>query len=205
VVYAVTFAGAPVALLTGAINELRRQVALLTAHAAGNRRAEQWIICYARILALREGREREALIASFIEPRLDTAAPPPFADLPPDANIPVPLPGPEPADALWNTPELLRVDAELLLWHATPGAVTAAEAKLLRALEIARMQSALSWELRAATSLARLWRHHGRAAEAHDLLTGTYRKFSEGFGTSDLIRARNMILDIESDSPPTPT
>jgi predicted ATPase len=200
-IYAVTFAGAPVALLTGAIEEARRQVDLLATHAAGNRRAEQWIVCYTRMLELREGDEREALIASFIEPRLEIAGAPPFADLAPDANIPVPLPGLEPVDVLWNTPELLRVDAELLLWHAAPGAVAAAEAKLLRALEIARRQPALSWELRAATSLARLWHRLGRATEARDLLGGTYGKFGEGFGTSDLIRARNMMTDLESDRP----
>ena len=179
-IYAVTFAGLPVALWTGAMDEARRQVDLLVAHAAGNRRAEQWLVCFARVLKLREGNEREALIASFIEPRLDTAGAPPFADLAPDANIPVPMPGAEPVDVLWNTPELLRVDAELLLWHAAPGAVAAAEAKLLRALEIARVQSALSWELRAAMSLARLWRRHGRAAEARDLLAATYGKVHRG-------------------------
>jgi len=200
-IYAVTFAGVPVALLTGAIEEARRQVDLLAAHATGNQRAEQWLVCYTRILELREANEREALIASFIEPRLDTAGAPPFADLVPGADIPVPLPAPGVVDVLWNTPELLRVDAELLLWHAAPGAVAAAEAKLLRALEIAREQAALSWELRVAMSLARLWHRHGRAVEARDLLAGTYRKFSEGFGTSDLIRARNMMTELESESP----
>jgi hypothetical protein len=202
VIYALTFAVIPVALLTGAIAEARRQVDLLAAHAAGNRRAEEWKDCYTQLLELRGGNEREALIASCIEPRLDTAGAPPFADLTSDANIPMPLPGPEPVEILWNTPELLRVDAELLLWHAAPGAAAAAEAKLSRALEIARAQSALSWELRDAMSLARLWRSHGRVAEARDLLTATYRKFTEGFGTSDLIRARNMIADIEPDAPP---
>ncbi len=201
VIYALTFAGVPVALLSGAIDEARRQVELLADHAAGNRRAEHWIVCYRRILESRDGDEREALIASFIEPRLDTAGAPPFADLVPDAIIPMPLPGPDPVDVLWNTPELLRVDAELLLWHAAPGAVAAAEAKLLRSLEIARDQAALSWELRAATSLARLWRRHGRATEALGLLAGTYRKFSEGFGTSDLLRARNLMTELESEGP----
>jgi predicted ATPase len=120
-----------------------------------------------------------------------------------DANLPVPLPGPEPVNVLWNTPELLRVDAELLLWHDTPGAVTAAETKLLRALEIARGQSALSWELRAAMGLAQLLRRYGRDAEARDLLTATYAKFTEGFGTSDLIRARSLIAFLELDRSPT--
>jgi predicted ATPase len=97
---------------------------------------------------------------------------------------------------------VLRVDAELLLWHDAQDANVAAETKLLRALEIARGQSALSWELRAATSLARLWRRHGRAAEAFALLAATYGKFTEGFDTSDLIHARSLMADLEPSPPP---
>ena len=197
--YALTQAGVPVALWTGDTDEARHMADLLVAHGKGDPRIDQWSICFERALQLRAGDDGEALIASLIEMVADAAFPPPFADLAPDADIPVPLPGGEPVDVRWNTPELLRVDAELLLWHAAPGAVAAAEAKLLRALEIAREQSALSWELRAAMSLARLWRQHGRATEARDLLAGTYGKFTEGFGTSDLIRARNMMTDLASD------
>ena len=65
------------------------------------------------------------------------------------------MPRPPPLDARWDTPEALRVDADLLLWHDAPGAVAAAKAKLSRALEIARAHAALSWELRVVTSLAR--------------------------------------------------
>ena len=194
-VHAVTFAGFPVALWTGRLEEARRQVDLLALHVNGNPRTEQWYACLTRVLDLRERNAGEALIATFIEARLDVGAGLPFADHAPDAEIAVPLPGPDPVEQLWNTPEILRVDAELLLWHDAPDAVTAAEAKLLRALEIARRQSALSWELRAAMSLARLWHRHGRAAEAHELLAATYGKFTEGFGTGDLIRARNMMTD----------
>ena len=75
---------------------------------------------------------------------------PPFADLNVEAHISVPLPGAEPVDVSWNTPEVLRVDAECLLWHDGVDAGSAMEAKLLRALEIARAQAALSWELRVA-------------------------------------------------------
>ncbi len=95
-------------------------------------------ICFERVLRLRTDNERQALIASFIEMRSEGAFLPPFCDLPLDANIPVPLPGLEPVDALWNTPGSLRVNVKLLLWHNAPGAIAAAEAKLLRALEIAR-------------------------------------------------------------------
>ncbi len=202
--YALTQAGVPVALWTGDRDEARHMADLLIAHGRGVPRIDQWSTCFERALKSRAGGEGEALIASLIELAADAAFPPPFNDFAPDANIPVPLPGGEPAEVSWNTPEVLRVDAELLLWHAAPGAIAeagvAAEAKLLRALEIARGQSALSWELRAAMSLARLWCRLGRAAEARDLLAETYRKFTEGFGTSDLIQARNMMTEFESGS-----
>ena len=152
---------------------------------------------------MQDGDERERLIASFLEARVDLFSISPFAELMSSGNIPVPVPGEEPVEVLWNTPELLRVDAELLLWHDAPGAVAAAEAKLLRALEIARGQSALSWELRAAVSLAQVWSRQGRTTEAHDLLASTYGKFTEGFDAGDLVRARSLIADLESTRPRT--
>jgi predicted ATPase len=69
-----------------------------------------------------------------------------------------------------------------------------AETSFQRALEIARVQEAKSWELRAATSLARLWGEQGRRAEAHDLLTPVYGWFTEGFNTQDL-KAAKALLD----------
>ena len=62
------------------------------------------------------------------------------------------------------------------------------------AIAIAREQKAKSWELRAATSLARLWQGQGRRSEAHDLLAPIYGWFTEGFGTLDLKTAK-MLLD----------
>jgi predicted ATPase len=197
--YAVVLGGLPVALWTGDMDEARRLFDLFLAHAGGIARMELRVPAFAGLLKLRDGDEDEALIASFIESHEDPGLIPPFAALDRNGDIAVPLPREEPSEPMWNTPEVLRVDAELLLWHAPPGAAVAAEAKLLRALGIAREQSALSWELRAAMTLAQLWRH-GRATEARDLLAGTYRKFSEGFGTSDLIRAGNIITELESDS-----
>jgi predicted ATPase/DNA-binding winged helix-turn-helix (wHTH) protein len=199
--YAVVFGAVPVALWTGDLDSARYQIDLLVEYAVANQRVDQLRICYARALRLREGNEAEMLIASFIEPRVDQVSVPPFADLAFDANIPVPLPGADPVTVLWNTPELLRVDAALLLWHDVPGAIATAEAKLLRALVIARSQSALSWELRAAISLARLWRRQGRAAQAHDLLRATYAKFTEGFETHDLVHARSLMAELEAGQP----
>jgi predicted ATPase len=71
-----------------------------------------------------------------------------------------------------------------------------AKAWLLRSLESARQQSALGWELRTATTLARLLSGQGRRTEAHDLLAGTYGRFTEGFGTSDLKTARRLLDDL---------
>jgi predicted ATPase len=54
----------------------------------------------------------------------------------------------------------------------------------------------LSWELRAATSFARLRREQGRTAEARDLLAGVYGRFSEGFGTADLTAAKALLHEL---------
>jgi predicted ATPase len=62
-----------------------------------------------------------------------------------------------------------------------------------KALSIAREQEAKLWELRAAASLARLWRDQGRHAEARDLLAPVYGWFTEGFATQDLKAARTLL------------
>ena len=108
-----------------------------------------------RALRLRAGDEGEALIAPLFEMAPDPTFPPPIAALALDAETRAPVPGGEPVGVLWYTAEQLRIDAGLLLWHDTPAAIAAAEVKLLRALEIAREQSALSWELRPTMVLAR--------------------------------------------------
>jgi predicted ATPase len=96
----------------------------------------------------------------------------------------------------WCVPELLRIKGELLGLDnsADPGGT--AEDYFLQALDLARRQEALSWELRAATSLARLWRQEGKTAEAHELLSGVYRRFTEGFDTADLKTARALIGEL---------
>ena len=80
-----------------------------------------------------------------------------------------------------------------MLYRGGNDAHAAAELKLLKSLELAAAQSALSWELRAAMSLTRLRITQGRVDEGKDALDGTYRKFTEGFETLDLRSARTLI------------
>src|SRR5207244_6994856 len=89
--------------------------------------------------------------------------------------------------------ELMRVKGELLLLQGAPGAAAAAEDHFRQSLDWARRQGALSWELRAATSLARLLGHQDRIAEARDLLAPIYERFTEGFGTADLREAKRLL------------
>ena len=93
----------------------------------------------------------------------------------------------------WCVAELLRIKGELLLLHGGSGAAAAAEDHCQQALGWARRQGALSWELRAATSLARLLRDQKRSTEAIALLAPIYNRFTEGFETADLKTAKALI------------
>jgi predicted ATPase/DNA-binding winged helix-turn-helix (wHTH) protein len=99
----------------------------------------------------------------------------------------------ERSDERWATAELLRVKGELFLLQGGPEAAAAAEGLFRQALDWARRQGAPSWELRCATSLARLMRDQGRIEEARDLLGSVYARFSEGFGTVDLTTAKALL------------
>ena len=68
-----------------------------------------------------------------------------------------------------------------------------AEACFQKAIKIARQQRAKSWELRAATSLARLWQRQSKQAEAHEVLAEIYNWFTEGFDTKDLQEAKSLL------------
>ena len=96
----------------------------------------------------------------------------------------------------WCVAEFLRTKGELLLMEGEQPAATAVEDCFLRALDVARRQSALSWELRAAMSLARLWRDRGRNKEARELLTPVCDRFTEGFATADLKAPKRLIDDL---------
>ena len=92
----------------------------------------------------------------------------------------------------WCEAEVNRVAGEIALMTPEPDAAKA-EAYFERALAAARKQQAKSWELRAAMSLARLWRDQCKGDEARDLLAPVYGWFTEGFDTPDLKDAKALL------------
>ena len=96
----------------------------------------------------------------------------------------------EQTEERWAIAEVLRVKGELVLLQGEPNA---AEEHFLQALDWARRQDLLSWELRGATSLARLWHKQERTLQARELLAPIYDRFTEGFGTADLIAAKAVL------------
>jgi predicted ATPase len=99
----------------------------------------------------------------------------------------------ERAEELWIIPELLRRKGDLLMVRGASGEATVAEDHFRQALDRARRQGALSWELRAATSLARLWYGQNRRTEALELLQPVHNRFTEGFDAADLKAAKALI------------
>ena len=93
--------------------------------------------------------------------------------------------------------ELYRLKGELLLQQSA-GSTAQAETNFWNAISVAREQQAKSLELRAAMSLARLWRYHGKRAEAHELLAPVYNWFTEGFATGDLQDAKALLVELDS-------
>jgi predicted ATPase/DNA-binding winged helix-turn-helix (wHTH) protein len=94
----------------------------------------------------------------------------------------------------WCMPEVLRIRGEIA--RSPPGDGPAAEALFTRALDLARRQKALSWENRAATSLAQLWADQGRYGEAQALLAATRDQFIEGLGSADFRRAGQLLAEL---------
>jgi predicted ATPase len=95
----------------------------------------------------------------------------------------------------WFDAEVNRVAGVIALMSAEPDAAKAQE-YFERALTVARQQQAKSWELRAAMSMARLWRDQGKPDEARELLAPVYGWFTEGFDTLDLKEAKALLDEL---------
>jgi predicted ATPase/class 3 adenylate cyclase len=97
-------------------------------------------------------------------------------------------------DPIWE-PELHRLKGKLLL-QLSSDTYPEAEACFHQAIAIAQSQHAKSWELRAATSLAKLWQRQGKRQQAYDLLAPIYGWFTEGFETADLMDAKALLDEL---------
>ena len=95
----------------------------------------------------------------------------------------------------WYEAEVNRIAGEIALKSPEPDPAKA-EAYFEHALSVARKQQAKSWELRAAMSMARLWRDQGKREEARDLLAPVYGWFTEGFDTLDLKEAKALLDEV---------
>jgi len=95
----------------------------------------------------------------------------------------------------WFEVEVHRIAGEITLMSPEPGAAKA-QAHFERALAVARQQQAKSWELRAAMSMARLWRDQGKRAAARALFDPVYGWFTEGFDTLDLKEAKALLDEL---------
>jgi predicted ATPase len=89
--------------------------------------------------------------------------------------------------------EIHRLQGDLLLME---GHQAGAESSFRHAIDVARRQQAKSWELRATTSLARLWQEQGRSEEARKVLAGILGWFAEGFSTVDLVEAGALLDEL---------
>ena len=97
----------------------------------------------------------------------------------------------------WFEAEVHRISGEIALLSPDPDTAKA-QAYFERALAVARQQHAKSWELRAAMSMARLWRDQGERNEARNLLAPVYNWFTEGFNTRDLKEAKALLDTLAS-------
>jgi predicted ATPase/DNA-binding winged helix-turn-helix (wHTH) protein len=97
----------------------------------------------------------------------------------------------------FELPDLLRAEGEILSALPQPDTAGAEEA-FLRSIACAQQQSALGWEMRAATVLARLLAAQGRSRKAYMILNDVFVQYQEGFGTADLIAAKSLLAELKS-------
>jgi predicted ATPase len=95
----------------------------------------------------------------------------------------------------WFEAEVNRVAGEIAL-RSPKCDLVRGQSYFERALAVARQQQAKSWELRAAMSMARLWRHQSKPQQARELLAPVYRWFTEGFDTRDLKEAKALLEEL---------
>jgi len=210
--YALLIAACPIALFVGDFTTVEHHVRLAFDLAARHalERWNVWAQCFEGILLIKRGDHRAG--SQLLQSGLDRVREPVvhhqlsllLAELAAGLGgagqiaeglvvVDKALTRAEQTEVGWYLAELLRTKGELHLLERRPTSVETAEKCFHRALDVARDQGALSWELRSAMSLARLWRGQQRVSHARKLLAPVYRRFTEGFETPDLIAAKALL------------
>lgn len=189
--YTLALSGCVIPWYNGDAEQARQRVGLLREqsirHSVGV--FQDWAEHYGRALDGEPARPATGLIgdllATLVPGRVDTAL----------------LERAHSGDAGWAGPALLCSRAEQLML-AGADARQEAEVLLLKALGIARKQQALAWELRSASALAQLWLEDGRPLPARQLLAPVLARFSEGFATPQVLRARQLLEQLPAREQP---
>jgi predicted ATPase/DNA-binding winged helix-turn-helix (wHTH) protein len=196
--YFLAFGACPIAIWTGNLAALRQYIDLLLEAAIGIP-LTIWRLegeFYARILAFLEVPESEHSSANaeqLLKEKLTPYQAERLSTFAPLLLHPKPLEEALNGTTIWCTAEILRKRGEILLARDWENGKSEAENLFRRAIDIAREQKALAWELRSATSLARLWQDTGRTTQARDMLNRVYERFTEGFATCDLVEAKSLL------------
>jgi predicted ATPase len=199
--YSLVVAACPVAIWRGDLPEAQRLTSMLLEYSSQYSLDSwgSWAPLFERVLLSRSARSHEPFdAATFDTAALDTMQIDAVATLR-EGSVPVEaLARAESGHVGWNAAEILRESGEQIRNDRGPEAVRSAEAAFLRSLDIARRQGALSWQLRTATSLARLWRDQHRAREARELLADVHGRFTEGLQTADYARASALLQELST-------
>jgi predicted ATPase len=202
----------PIALFAGDMEALERYAAMLLDHSARNALAswEAEAHCFQAVLKVRRGEVAtgDQVLRPAVEELREIKFALRYTSLLGDlaellgrageveqglAEIGEALERSERNQELWCRPELLRIKGELRLLERGGRGAQAAEQLFREGLDLARKQAVPSWELRCATSLARLWCELGRSGPARELLAPVYSRFTEGFETADLKSAKALL------------
>lgn len=197
--YAIGIGALPVAIWSGDFPEARRLMTMLLEYSGkyGLRFWQSWARLHERAVLSQEVRRESAFLPSEIEdPALTAIQIDVIATLREDVVPAAALARVESGRVGWSAAEILRVAGEAIRRSAAQDSMEAAEATFRRSLDLARAQNALSWELRTATSLARLWRDRHRVGAARELLSAIRDRFSEGLKTRDCLRADALLQEL---------
>jgi predicted ATPase/DNA-binding winged helix-turn-helix (wHTH) protein len=200
--YALGIGALPVAIWRGDLPEARRLATMLLEYAGkyGLRFWQSWARLHERaVLSHEEVHHEQASLPSEIKaPALTAIQIDAIATLREDIVPTEALARVDSGRVGWSAAEILRVAGEAVRREAAEDAEQVAEAIFHRSLHIARWQSALSWELRTATSLARLWKDQHRFGAACELLSAVRDRFGEGYQTRDFLKADTLLRDLRA-------